>query len=390
MRGTCRQVLLQGGDISLNPGPVRTKKTSIKCDQCEKTIRSNQKNVTCVVCFGRTHLKCTTLNLKIQSISDWTCSKCLLTELPFYTARSLELDTLDIELNLNHITSDEECPHRSALTENPNHLSLMHLNTQCMTSTFDELLLLLSDYPFNIVTLSETWLKDNDLLLQHVSIPGFTATYRNRQKHKGGGVGGYILDSLQFKRRTDIESLQPDFEHLWLEFPGRNKNSKLLIGTVYRSDLMMNTQDWLGRFDDLLSNIMSTWDGLLIVTGDININLLDQADNITCQYMDILQGLNLTNHVTKPTRTTPTSKSLIDHLISNSPSRISHTDVLPCPSISDHDAPYATINVCVTRFLPRYKYIRNKKNLNLKSFSEDFSTLPLNVIYGLESPDDMI
>ena len=44
----------------------------------------------------------------------------------------------------------------------------------------------------------------------------------------------------------------------------------------------------------------------------------------------------------------------------------------------------------VTRFLPRYKYIRNEKNLNLKSFSEDFSTLPLNVIYGLESPDDMI
>ena len=82
---------------------------------------------------------------------------------------------------------------------------------------------------------------------------------------------------------------------------------------------MMNTQDLLGRFDDLLSNIMSTWDGLLIVTGDININLLDQADNITRQYMDILQGLNLTNHVTKPTRTTPTSKSLIDHLISNSP-----------------------------------------------------------------------
>ena len=119
----------------------------------------------------------------------------------------------------------------------------MHLNIQCMTSTFDELLLLLTNYPFNIVTLSETWLKDNDLLLQHVSIPGFIANYRNQQQCKGGGVGGYVHDSLQFKCRTDIENLQPDFEHLWLEFPGWNQNSRLLIVTVYISDLIMNTHD---------------------------------------------------------------------------------------------------------------------------------------------------
>ncbi len=135
----------------------------------------------------------------------------------------------------------DECVHRSALTSNSSHLSLMHLNTQSMTSTFDELVMLLNDYPFDVVTLSETWLKDNALLLQHVSIPGFVATYPNRQQHKGGGVGAYIRDTLQFKRRTDIERLQPDFEHLWLEFPGKNKNSKLLVGTLYRSDLIHRT-----------------------------------------------------------------------------------------------------------------------------------------------------
>ncbi len=113
--------------------------------------------------------------------------------------------------------------------------------------------------------------------------------YRNRQQHKGGGVGAYIRDTLQFKRRTDIERLQPDFEHLWLEFPGKNKNSKLLVGTLCRSDLIMDTQDWLGRFEDLLSTVVSTWDGLLIVTGDVNINLLDVTNNTTLQYVDILK-----------------------------------------------------------------------------------------------------
>lgn len=139
-----------------------------------------------------------------------------------------------------------------------------------------------------------------------------------------------------------------------------------------------------------MSQIVSTWDGLLIVTGDININLLDKEDNITRQYMDILKGFNLTNYITKPSRTTRTSKSLIDHLISNSPSKVSYTDVLPWPTISDHDVPYATINMRITRFLPHYKFIRNEKNLNLQSYKEEFSALPLNIVYGLGCPDDMV
>ncbi len=91
---------------------------------------------------------------------------------------------------------------------------------------------------------------------------------------------------------------------------------------------------------------------------------------------------------TKPC--TATSKSLINHLVSNYPSRISHTDVLPCPSISDHDAPYATINVRVTKFVPRYRYIRSVRKMNLSAFKQDLSALPLQVIYGVESPDDMV
>ena len=54
--------------------------------------------------------------------------------------------------------------------------------------------------------------------------------YKNRNVCKGGGVGAYIKDSIVFKRRKDIENLQPEFEHMWLEIPGKNKTSKLLLG----------------------------------------------------------------------------------------------------------------------------------------------------------------
>lgn len=194
---------------------------------------------------------------------------------------------------------------------------MMHYNTQSMTSTFDELSLLISDYPFDTVTLSKTRLKNNQLLLNHVSTPGYVATYRNRDLSKGAGVGAYIKESAQLKRRTDIKNLETEFEHLLLEFPLKNKYSKLLIGTIYRFELILGTKVWLDKFDDLLSTVMTSWDELLLVTGDINICLLDNKpnmSNIERQHRKILESSNLTQHITKPTRVTRTTKSLIHHV----------------------------------------------------------------------------
>lgn len=158
-------------------------------------------------------------------------------------------------------------------------------------------------------------------------------------------------------------------EHLWIEVPGRSKNSQLLIGTIYRSESQMNYQDWLHAFDALLGDLTISWDGLLMITGDFNVNLLKQDLAMTKQYTDILDSFNLKQHVTKPTRTTKSSATLIDHIITNIPQCVTHTDVLPCPLISDHDAPYATLNIRVSRYAPRYKFIRNEKQFNVKMHS---------------------
>ena len=44
----------------------------------------------------------------------------------------------------------------------------------------------------DVITLSETWLKNNPALLRYVSVPGYSAAFRNRESIKGGGVGAYI------------------------------------------------------------------------------------------------------------------------------------------------------------------------------------------------------
>ena len=46
--------------------------------------------------------------------------------------------------------------------------------------------------------------------------------------------------------------------------------------------------------------------------------------------------------------------------------------------------------VRVHRYQPRYKWIRLEKNLNAEDFVKDCTNMPLSVVYGLDSPDDMV
>ena len=55
--------------------------------------------------------------------------------------------------------------------------------------------------------------------------------------------------------------------------------------------------------------------------------------------------------------------------------------------ISDHDAPYVSINIRITRFVLKYKFIQNEKNFNADAFIEDFEQLPLGIVYSTDDPD---
>ena len=113
----------------------------------------------------------------------------------------------------------------------------------------------------------------------------------------------------------------------------------------------------------------------------MNIDLMPGRETpFSIQYLDMLLSLNLHQHVGKPTRTTNRSFTLIDHIISNIRERIAFMDVLLDPLLIYHDAVYACINIKVTRFQPRYKYIRDERQFDESIFIEDFSKLPFSII----------
>ena len=204
------------------------------------------------------------------------------------------------------------------------------------------------------------------------------------------GVGAYIRNSINFKHRKDIENFQPDLEHLWVEIPGRNRHSKAFVGVMYRSTRILSNSDWLERLETLLGHLTANWDGLLILTGDMNIDMLQPANSLTIQYQATLDVLGLQQMLKQPTRNTKTSKTLLDHVVTNYPYRITNTGVIRCSIVSDHDGIFACANVRVPRFQLRYKYIRNEKCFDENAFKHDFSTLTLSIVYAVKSPNEMV
>ena len=99
--------------------------------------------------------------------------------------------------------------HQKTLQSSEQLLKIMHLNTRSMVSTFDSLRLTVDRYSFDIITMSETWLKNNRALLCQIPMPSTTET-------KGEGeVWAPILKTIVHKRRTDIEKFYPAMENQW-------------------------------------------------------------------------------------------------------------------------------------------------------------------------------
>ena len=65
---------------------------------------------------------------------------------------------------------------------------------------------------------------------------------------------------------------------------------------------ILSESDWLERVESLLGYLTMSWDGLLVVTGDVNIDMRKPSDNLTRKYQTLLEAFSLKQIVTKPTR----------------------------------------------------------------------------------------
>ena len=136
------------------------------------------------------------------------------------------------------------------------------------------------------------------------------------------------------------------------------------LGVLYRSELIQDYKTWLDSVERLFGWLNVLWKGLVVGTGDVDVDMLTPNRPEVKKYIGRLTSLNRHQHVQRPTRTIPTSNTPINHIIRNASNRISNCNVLPCPTISGHDGPYAYTNVRVKRFQPRNKLLRDEKRFD--------------------------
>ena len=128
---------------------------------------------------------------------------------------------------------------------------------------------MLNKYQFDIITMSETWLKDNQKLQDYVVIPGCKLEYANRDNKRGGGFGVSIKETFTYAELEDIINLNKSIEHCWLKVSGLNKNSSYLVGILCQPSLIEHEKiEWRDHFKEIIAHVALKWNGVTIVTGD--------------------------------------------------------------------------------------------------------------------------
>ena len=260
-------------------------------------------------------------------------------------------------------------------------IKLFHLNVCGLFSKILEILLLLQNTSkVDFLLLSETHITKRRYSNNEspYAVPAYTFIHRERNKGKGGRVGAYISDKITWKRRTHLGN---DLEAIWIKiFP--NKLKSWLLWVLY---LPPDTSKYLPKnFNTLFKNMMhkaNTSNQEIIIMGDVNINFLCRKNN-ECQ--DTLMLHCLKQLITKATKITKESSTLIDIIATNKSENISNSDVIPL-GIYDHNLVGCIRKMYFQKCKRKNINTRNYRAYNKKEMLSDLCTVDLDLLYKLEN-----
>ena len=246
-------------------------------------------------------------------------------------------------------------------------LKVAHLNIRSIYNKIDSLKLLLNEKPFDIFTISETWL-NSDITDGEISIPGYTFSRNDRNGRSGGGTLAFVRDGIPYKIRTDL--LSSKIESTVIEIT-RPKCKSLFIFTIYKAPDQL-LESLTEELDTALSCI--SLEAEVILLGDFNVNFLatknDASRALKRKLLSLTSMYNLEQLIDKPTRITENSSTLIDRLFANNNHRIVSSGVLHV-NLSDHSLIYCVVKAGVRRAPGRVIEYRSYKTYSKQSFLAD-------------------
>ena len=128
----------------------------------------------------------------------------------------------------------------------------------------------------------------------------------------------------------------------------------------------------------------------VLITGDLNADVLPGSSCLEGRaLMDLCNSFNLSQLVTKPTRTTDTSKTLIDVALTTNESFIVSCDV-NISAVADHCLVAVTLKLKAPKPRPSYILTRSYKTYNPESFLSDLEYVPFHIANIFDDFNDQV
>ena len=262
-------------------------------------------------------------------------------------------------------------------------LKLGHLNIYFIQQKLHDVFSIIDENKLDIFGLSETKLTEThpDCLL---NITNYSFFRKNKKSLGETGLIVYYKNCLDpyIKRRTDLENFQ--IECIWIEikFP---HNPPILICNLYRNG--KSDDSWFQKFADMMDKIKIT-NQEIILLGDFNINLFNSHP----YWESILDIYNLKQQIQNPTRVCDSTSTLIDHIYTNSESKISNAHVSPS-GVSDHFPILCTFLLKVPKPFKNHHVTietRSFKHFDLDAFLNDLSKINFTPVYNEQNPNQTL
>lgn len=240
--------------------------------------------------------------------------------------------------------------------DNENTLKVLYVNIRSLKYKIDELTYLLDSLKLTIHLLifTETWITEDEVDL--VNIKHYNKVFACRKNRRGGGVGLFIHNSIEYK----MLNIYNDEKNNLLCIKINTKQYNLNISTIYRSP--DNNKNSLNNFFSLLeSHLNEIKNNNSLVIGDFNFNIKNNLDKNVIEYKNIAESNGF--FFCDDSTTRPISGTCLDHILKNNLSKkviITHLST----NITDHNILLLEINEnkFINKTTTQHKVIKTNVN----------------------------
>ena len=253
-----------------------------------------------------------------------------------------------------------------SLNVNMDCFSVIHFNIRSAPRNLeraDQLLQTLT-VDFTVIALTETWF--NSVTSCLYCLPGYEIVSKSREGRIGGGVSLLIKNSFEYHLREDLSVFNECLESIFVEISGQpfSIEKDIIVAAIYRPP-GTNMDNFISMLTDILNAIKND-NKLIYLCGDFNIDLLHSDTHLlTSNFIETMYSASLFPLITKPTRVTEHSATLIDNIFCNDIHDFHHFNGIFYADITDH-YPIFSINYSnqITDQVPKVRHrIINKKNI---------------------------